>query len=202
MVRVEGVVGESVGNEKPIRQSLLDFPSRHRCQDQLFLIRLVALLVDLRVDVAGPGTSTFGNVAADVKKLTAFFTGRALFGWGRHINGIAALVALKNSHLLAPFRNSGSHKNCAMSSIPHTCRHSKQYNVRHVKNQLAKRTCPLDRHSRIPIAGRMGIGINSNRKGNSLTTNHRSAGSADGNRAHAAPSGHHGSPAPQCGHDP
>jgi hypothetical protein len=161
MLRVEGIVGESIGNEKLTRQSLLYFPSRHRYQ-QLFLIRLVALLVYLRVDVAGPGASTFGNVAADVKKFAAFLTGRALFGWGRHINGITALVALKNSHLLAPFRNPCSpcsHKTCAMFSMPHTFPHTKQYNVRHVKNQLAKRTCPLDRHSRIPIARRMGVGI-------------------------------------------
>ena len=66
----------------------------------LFLVRLVALLEDLRVNVTRSRTATFGNVATDINELTALLAGRACFGWAHDINGIAAFVALKYCHPL------------------------------------------------------------------------------------------------------
>jgi hypothetical protein len=101
----------------------------------------------LRVDVTGTGPTALGNIAADIDKFTAFFTGRALFGWSRHINGIAAFVAFKDSHFFAPFRNPCSYQTRAMPLIRHPFPNSKQYNVVHVKNQPTPSSCPHDRYS-------------------------------------------------------
>jgi hypothetical protein len=66
---------------------------------RLFLVRLVAFLKNLRIDVGGAGTTAFGNIAGNIHEFTLLFAGRAGFRGRLNIYGIATIVALKNSHV-------------------------------------------------------------------------------------------------------
>ena len=70
--------------------------------DKLLLISLVACLEDLGVDIAGIRTSAIRNVASNVNEFAFLLAGRARIGWRHHINGIAATIAFKDSHLVPP----------------------------------------------------------------------------------------------------
>lgn len=64
----------------------------------LFLVRFVAFLEYLRIDISRIRATTFGDVAGYIHELAFFLARRARFGRRHQVDRVAAIVAFPNSH--------------------------------------------------------------------------------------------------------